>query len=376
MNEIKTGAQIKASTANSKTTRETMQSLMDKGVEYCMPLYVDVHGIPKTKTVPVSHFDRMLRGSELFTGAALDGLGQGPHDDELAVVPDPDAVMQLPWRPQVAVIPGQLTYHEQPYPMCSRTVLARQVDRAAKLGLKFNLGIECETYIVRRDPTAHNGFAPNDSRDTIAKAAYDATLTLLNLDFLNEIVSSMNKLGWEVHSFDHEDANGQFEFDFAYADVLTMADRFVVWRMMMKELARKYGWESTMMPKPYADRTGSGAHFNMSLADVKTGDNISGRRHGQARLRPFQACLSVSWWIEEARRGTRCRELPNRQFLQAPDQDGLDDGLYLGADFHLLWRQQSHAYVSRPDATAACRRQREWAGPRVSLQRKVGVPGR
>ena len=220
-----------------------MRSLIEKGVEYCMPLYVDVHGIAKTKTVPVSHFDRMMRGSELFTGAALDGLGQGPHDDELAVVPDPDAVMQLPWRPQVAVIPGQLTYHEQPYPMCSRTVLARQVERAARLGLKFNLGIECETYIVRLDPTAHNGFAPNDPRDTIAKAAYDATLTLLNLDFLNEIVSSMNKLGWKVHSFDHEDANGQFEFDFAYADVLTMADRFVVWRIMMKELSRKYGLE-------------------------------------------------------------------------------------------------------------------------------------
>ena len=185
--------------------------------------------------------------------------------------------MQLPWRPQVAVIPGQLTYHEQPYPMCSRTVLARQVERAARLGLKFNLGIECETSISSElDPTAHNGFAPNDPRDTIAKAAYDATLTLLNLDFLNEIVSSMNKLGWKVHSFDHEDANGQFEFDFAYADVLTMADRFVVWRIMMKELSRKYGWRLTMMPKPYADRTGSGAHFNMSLADIKTGENISG----------------------------------------------------------------------------------------------------
>ena len=85
--------------------------------------------------------------------------------------------------------------------------------------MKFNLGIECETYIVRRDPSAHNGIAPNDPRDTIAKAAYDASLTLLNLELLNDIVSSMNKLGWEVHSFDHEDANGQFEFDFAYADV-------------------------------------------------------------------------------------------------------------------------------------------------------------
>jgi glutamine synthetase len=160
--------------------------------------------------------------------------------------------------------------------MCSRTVLAKQVERAAKMGLKFNLGVECETYIVRRDPSAHNGIAPNDPRDTIPKAAYDASLTLMNLEFLNEIVSAMNALGWEVHSFDHEDANGQFEFDFAYADVMTMADRFVVWRIMMKELSRKYGWEATMMPKPYADRTGSGAHFNMSLADIKTGKNISG----------------------------------------------------------------------------------------------------
>src|SRR5262245_63665478 len=152
--------------------------------------------------------------------------------------------------------------------MCSRTVLAREVERAAKMGVKFNLGVECETYIVRLDPSAHHCIAPNDPRDTIPKAAYDASLTLLNLEFLNEIVSAMNTLGWEVHSFDHEDANGQFEFDFAYADVMTMADRFVVWRMMMKEIARKFGWEATMLPKPYADRTGCGAHFNMSLAEI------------------------------------------------------------------------------------------------------------
>jgi glutamine synthetase len=86
----------------------------------------------------------------------------------------------------------------------------------------------------------------------------------------------MNQLGWHVHSFDHEDANSQFEFDFAYADVLTMADRFVLWRMMMKEIARRYGWEATFMAKPYADRTGNGAHFNMSMSDLKTGKNVFG----------------------------------------------------------------------------------------------------
>ena len=164
--------------------------------------------------------------------------------------------------------------------MCSRTILQQQVERAAKLGLTFNLGIECEVYIVRREG---NGIVPNQDRDDLAKAAYDFAGTLLNYRFLDEIVSAMNTLGWDVHSFDHEDANGQFEFDFAYADALTMADRFVLWRLMMKEITRRHGWEATCMPKPYSDRTGSGAHFNMSLADVKTGKNLCGDA-GCARL--------------------------------------------------------------------------------------------
>src|SRR4026207_2592429 len=103
MNEIPTGAKIEGGAASSD--RETMRSLIDEGVEYLVPLYVDVHAIAKTKTVPVSHFDRMMRGSELFTGAALDGLGQGPHDDELAVLPDPRAGMPLPGRRPDAAAP-------------------------------------------------------------------------------------------------------------------------------------------------------------------------------------------------------------------------------------------------------------------------------
>ena len=57
-----------------------------------------------------------------------------------------------------------------------------------------------------------------------------------------------------------------------------MCDRFTLWRVLTKEIARNYGWEATFMPKPYAERTGSGAHFNMSLSSLKTGKNISGSK--------------------------------------------------------------------------------------------------
>ena len=88
------------------------------------------------------------------------------------------------------------------------------------------------------------------------------------------LVTLMNELGWDVYSFDHEDGNGQFEFDFRYADALTMCDRYVFWRYMVKHVAEEFGLVATFMPKPFADKTGNGAHFNMSLADAKTGSNL------------------------------------------------------------------------------------------------------
>ena len=214
-----------------------------------------------------------MRGSELFTGAALDGLGQGPQDDELAVHPDPSAVAIMPWRPEIAWAPGNLKYHDEPWPMCARTILCRQVGRAAKMGLRFNLGVECEIYLVRREG---DKLVPANPLDLLDKAAYDVLLLLENINWLDEMAGYMDELGWEVHSFDHEDANSQFEFDFAYADVLTMADRYVLWRLMAKEISRRYGFEAAFMPKPYANRTGSGAHFNMSISSVETGANLFG----------------------------------------------------------------------------------------------------
>ena len=252
---------------------DRQRSLADSGVRHCLAAYVDVHGIAKAKAVPISHFPRMMRGSELFTGAALDGLGQGPQDDELAVHPDPSAVTQLPWRPSVAWAPGNLKFHDEPWPMCSRTVLARQVERAAALGLRFNLGIECEVYLVRVEDGV---VVPANPNDAIPKMAYDVIGLLENLDWLDEVVGYMNDLGWDVHSFDHEDAKSQYEFDFAYADVMTMCDRFILWRMMMKEVSRRHGFEATFMPKPYANQTGSGAHFNMSLTSTETGESVMG----------------------------------------------------------------------------------------------------
>jgi glutamine synthetase len=251
---------------------EKKRELVERGVRYVLVAYTDVHGVGKAKSVPIDHFSDAMRGSELFTGAALDGLGQTPADDELSVRPELGAVTQLPYRPELAWAPGYLYHGGEPYPMCSRTILRRALDRAAALGFRFNLGIEIEFYLVRRRPDG--GIEPANPVDVMEKAAYDITDLLGAYPVLDEIVTAMNGLGWDVHSFDHEDSNSQFELDFSYADAMTSADRQVLWRMMMKEIARRHGCEVTVMPKPYSDRTGTGGHFNMSLADLETGENL------------------------------------------------------------------------------------------------------
>lgn len=258
------------STAEVEAKRKALEAA---GVRYCLSSYVDVHGVPKAKSVPLNHFGRAVRGSELFTGAALDGLGQGPHDDELALFPDLDAVCQLPWRPDIAWMPGNLRYHDEAWPMCSRTILSQQIARAHALGFRLNLGIECELFLVNR---VDGKLTAANPKDVIPKAAYDVVGLLENMDWLDEMVSHMNALGWDVHSFDHEDANSQFEFDFSYTDALSMADRYVLLRLMAKTLARKHGCEVTFMPKPFANKTGSAAHFNMSLESLETGKNVFG----------------------------------------------------------------------------------------------------
>ena len=246
--------------------------LAGKGVKYCVGAYVDIHGVPKGKFVPIEHFEHFARGSELYTGYALDGLGQAPNDDEISSVPDLDRIVQLPWRPEVAWMPADNYFHGHPYPLNTRVLLRNVLGEAARMGFSFNLGIECEIYVLKQDERGRL-VVPNPD-DNLEKSCYDVKRFLDVFPWLDDMVSTMNGLGWDVYSFDHEDGNSQFEFDFKFADALTMADRYLFFRQMAKALGEKHGLLATFMPKPFADKTGNGAHFNMSLTDKNSGRNL------------------------------------------------------------------------------------------------------
>ena len=257
------------SSVNAEALKTELRS---KGVEFCMASYVDIHGRSKCKVVPIDHLKNMLAGSELFTGAALEGVPQEVNEDEVAALPDPAAATILPWKPNFAWFPSDLYLRDQPFEACSRQILKRVLSRLDASDMIFNLGIETEFFVLRQD--ANGKAVPIGPNPPLSKPAYDVRTMLECMPVVEAIVKAMNQLGWGVYSFDQEDAPGQFETDFAYADGLTMADRFTFFRLMANAIAQEHGYFASFMPKPFKDRTGSGAHFNISLADRKTGKNL------------------------------------------------------------------------------------------------------
>jgi len=248
------------------------ERLNTDGVKYLFASYVDMHGVSKGKTVPIAHLERMLGGSELCTGAALDGIPQDVSDEEVSAHPDPASCIVLPWNKSVAWFASDLWCKGKPFEPCSRNILKRSLAKADAMGYGMNLGMEAEFFVLQDDPVL--GFKPLSDRKNLEKPAYDVARTLDNLGWVGDLVDAMNSLDWDVYSFDHEDGIGQFEIDFRYFDALSMADKFVFFRLMAHEIARKHGGFATFMPKPYGDRAGSGAHFNMSLFDKKNGKNL------------------------------------------------------------------------------------------------------
>ncbi len=255
--------------------REDVRQRMEQdGIEYVLTQYVDIHGAAKVKLVPVSHFDDVIDVGAGFAGGAVPGMGQGPHSHDMLARIDLDSYTPLPWEPTAARFASDLYVDDQPHPYCPRTNLKRVLSLVRDQGYVFNVGIEPEHFLVKHNDDGSIAVWDPDDVDSLDKACYDFKGIAGVMDYLREINEGLNRLGWDVYQSDHEDANGQYEINFHYADALTTADRYTFFKMMTSQVAKKHGATATHMPKPFSDRTGSGAHIHFHLADARTGENL------------------------------------------------------------------------------------------------------
>jgi glutamine synthetase len=210
----------------------------------------------------------MQKSGAGFAGFAT-WLDMTPAHPDMFVMPDPESVIQLPWKPEVAWVAGDPWMDGAPVAQAPRIVLKGLIEKAAKKNMKLMAGVEPEFHLISPD-----GSAISDGRDTQEKPCYDQSAVMRRFDVIADICSSMIKLGWGPYQNDHEDANGQFEINWNFNDSLTTADQLSFFKFMVKSLAEKHGLRATFMPKPFVNLTGNGCHVHISVWDNARKKNL------------------------------------------------------------------------------------------------------
>jgi glutamine synthetase len=239
------------------------KDVADRGIEFFFAQFVDLHARPSAKLIPAANLDDLVADGAGFAGFAAGDIGQAPSDPDIAAIPDLDSFTPVPWEPTVARFACDVTVEGEPWPYDPRTILKRQLARARDAGYDFKIGLELEYFLLRRGDDG--GLELADPLDDLEKPCYDLRGLTRNYDFLTTVSRYVNGLGWGNYANDHEDANGQFEQNFTYADALVSCDRAIFFRYMVHTLAQQRGLLATFMPKPFTHLTGNGCHFHMSL---------------------------------------------------------------------------------------------------------------
>src|SRR6266516_802415 len=254
---------------------ELRERAKDDGIEFFFAMFVDMHGKPCAKLIPAAAYDEVLMGGGAgFAGFAAGPMGQSPADPDMIAMPDPASYAPAPWQPGLAVLQCDIHVDGGPWPYAPRVILKRQLEKLAARNLTLNAGFEAEYFLVQRRSGPEGGIALADPLDTAAAPCYDAKALSRMYEHLTTVSRYMNQLGWSNYANDHEDANGQFEQNFKYADALTSADRLIFFRYMVHTLAHLAGMAATFMPKPFANLTGNGLHIHSSLWDAASGDEL------------------------------------------------------------------------------------------------------
>jgi glutamine synthetase len=250
------------------TPSEAKKWLKANNVKFIMAQFVDMHGSAKTKAVPASHLDDILTDGAGFAGFAIWGMGMGPHGPDFMARGDLSTLSLIPWMPGYARIVCVGHVHGKPYRYDSRHILSKQIERLRDRGWTMFTGVEPEFMLLRRN--ADGSIAPYDDTDTLEKPCYDFKGLSRSACFLEKLYDSLAAVGFDTYQIDHEDANAQFEINYTYSDCMTSADRYIFFKMAASEIANQLGMVCTFMPKPFANRTGTGTHFHISIGDKKT----------------------------------------------------------------------------------------------------------
>jgi glutamine synthetase len=237
-----------------------LKTAKEHDVKFIRLWFTDILGILKSFAITVEELEGALEEGMGFDGSSIQGFARIDESDMVAM-PDPDTFQLLPWRPRehravARMFADILRPGGKPFEGDPRYVLKQNLKQAADLGYTFYVGPELE-YFYFRDS---KGTEPLDQGGYFDLTPLDAAI-----EMRKETVLQLEEMGIGVEYSHHEVAASQHEIDMRYTDALTMADNVMTYRLVVKEVAIKYGVSATFMPKPVFGINGSGMHVHQSL---------------------------------------------------------------------------------------------------------------
>ena len=266
------------------TKEEILKDAKENGVEFVRLQFTDLFGRMKNVAITVSQLEKALNNDCMFDGSSIDGFVRIDESD-MYLHPDLNTWSIVPWRKKDEIQTGRLicsvykSDNQTPFEGDPRNVLIKVMEEAKELGYGFNVGPECEFFLFKLD---------EDGKPTLETGDEAGYFDLNPIDHgencRRDICLALEKMGYTIEASHHEVAAGQHEIDFQFGDGLLTADRVMTFKHVVKTYATKHGLHATFMPKPIYGINGSGMHTNMSLYDLKTGNNIFDDPNGELGL--------------------------------------------------------------------------------------------
>ena len=247
-------------TASPLTAEDVTSLVQERDIRFIRLWFTDILGQLKAFSINATELGDAFEGGMGFDGSSITGFNPIEESDMIAM-PDPSTFATLPWRPVEQGVARMfcdiVTPERTPYEGDPRYVLRRAVQRAEEMGFDhYNVGPELE-YFYFRD---------SKSTEVLDEGGYfDLTTLDAGSDLRRETMIALDQLGIHTEYAHHEVGPSQHEIDMRYSDALKMADDCMTYRITVKEVALKYGWHATFMPKPMFGENGSGMHTHQSL---------------------------------------------------------------------------------------------------------------
>ncbi|NMC11135.1 MAG: glutamine synthetase [Methanothrix sp.] len=247
----------------TKTKDDVFEAIDKYNVRFVRFWFTDILGFPKSFAVNTNELEGAFSEGMGFDGSSIEGFAQ-IHESDMVFKPDPATFKIIPWRQQenaVARMFGDILNPDgSPYEGDPRQVLKRNLARLKDKGYTFYTGPELEFFY----------FKDENSTEILDKGGYfDLTTLDAASDLRRDTVLALDAMGIDVEFSHHEVAPSQHEIDLRYDDALAMADTVMTYKITVKEIAHRYGYHASFMPKPIFGQNGSGMHVHQSLFQGK-----------------------------------------------------------------------------------------------------------